>query len=692
MDDQNPPSVDGISPQTPSEPDAQQLAASEPVAAPPPPPPPLDPTDQLTPEQRKRARTMLAVVFGVPYALFLLWCLILMSILPSASGEFDSLIYPGVMSAAVGVIALLIVGGFALNRTFQRKGVTSAQRYLSLARIVGVLTPGILLGGLIPLMITAEPPLGMQVTDPIDPEAYVAPLAVTFDLRSAVSILERRGLRAISYGWDFDGDGQKNEDTVTPEATAVYDRAGLYNVVARIQVSDGTFRRIVYRLFIPKEVFSVAPIQPIVDEPVTFSVSHLVDLPEELREVQWDFDADGVADEVTTELDIVHTYVRTGPQTVSAVVNYENQTQLRYEKIITISEAPPLPFDVSIRSQPDFLFSPPPFGTAFEVITDEPLQKIEWDYGDGDTEEGERVKHTFREVGDYVVTLRARSSETGDIAKLTKVVRVTPKLTLPDLTFTGSPDVDVNQRRIVGEIPLKLNITPRTSQRLVEFFWEAPEATAVGSTDTTLQAIYRRADTYIITLVAQDTEGRVMRMPITVEVLPPSSNISIRMTPEGGVAPLEVQFDASETTIPGEDISGFEWLFGDDPEALPTQGGAALTHTYIKPGTYTVTLYARTTRGNIYEASKTIVVRAPLLDACFTASRLSGRAPLGVKFNMSCTSGIPVQITWDFNDGTTTDERNPVHVFEDPGRFKVTLKLKDEVGSISTQTIDINVQ
>jgi PKD repeat protein len=123
------------------------------------------------------------------------------------------------------------------------------------------------------------------------------------------------------------------------------------------------------------------------------------------------------------------------------------------------------------------------------------------------------------------------------------------------------------------------------------------------------------------------------------------------MTPEQGVAPLTVRFDASETVIPGEEITGFEWLFGEE-ESAPQQRGALVEHTFELPGTFQVTLKAYTTSGKMYEGTKFIVVRAPVLDACAMPSRTSGKSPLGVSFNMACTTGNPTSILWDFGDGS----------------------------------------
>jgi PKD repeat protein len=271
---------------------------------------------------------------------------------------------------------------------------------------------------------------------------------------------------------------------------------------------------------------------------------------------------------------------------------------------------------------------------------------------------------------------------------LTNVVRVVPELQLPDLFFEGTPDVHSN--KIVAEVPVTVTLTPKTNIPFIQFSWEVPEATEVGSTEVTLQAIYRREGKYTITLVARDPDDHVMRLPIALEVNAPTSVVSIRMNPEGGVAPLFVQFDASETVIPGQTITGFEWEFGDKS---PKQfGGARAEHIYTQAGTYVVTLTVRTTTGQTFSSNKTIVVRAPVLDACILPSRTSGTVPLGVTFDSRCSTGNVTKHLWDFDDGAQSDQPNPVHVFEAPGTYNVRLQIWDSTGQVSENSVSVTVR
>jgi len=64
-----------------------------------------------------------------------------------------------------------------------------------------------------------------------------------------------------------------------------------------------------------------------------------------------------------------------------------------------------------------------------------------------------------------------------------------------------------------------------------------------------------------------------------------------------------------------------------------------------------------------------------------TASTSSGSAPLTVTFTGSGTGGQPpYTYLWNFGDGTTSADQNPVHTFTAPGTYNVALYVTDSQG------------
>ncbi|MCK9276804.1 MAG: PKD domain-containing protein [Methanoculleus sp.] len=75
--------------------------------------------------------------------------------------------------------------------------------------------------------------------------------------------------------------------------------------------------------------------------------------------------------------------------------------------------------------------------------------------------------------------------------------------------------------------------------------------------------------------------------------------------------------------------------------------------------------------------------------ADFTANVTSGDAPLAVAFT-DASSNTPTSWSWDFGDGATSDEQNPVHTYTAAGTYTVNLTVANAAGSDSaTQTIAV---
>lgn len=89
--------------------------------------------------------------------------------------------------------------------------------------------------------------------------------------------------------------------------------------------------------------------------------------------------------------------------------------------------------------------------------------------------------------------------------------------------------------------------------------------------------------------------------------------------------------------------------------------------------------------------SATITVPEIAPVASFTASPLTGTAPLTVYFTDTSSNG-PTSWAWDFGDGIIeSEEQNPIHTYNNPGTYMITLTASNSAGQ-STKTIFITVK
>ncbi len=82
----------------------------------------------------------------------------------------------------------------------------------------------------------------------------------------------------------------------------------------------------------------------------------------------------------------------------------------------------------------------------------------------------------------------------------------------------------------------------------------------------------------------------------------------------------------------------------------------------------------------------------PAFDVRIAASPNSGSSPLSVSFDAAESGGVaPVNFSWSFGDGATSQVRNASHVFSSVGVFEVELRATDALGAVATCYVNISV-
>jgi hypothetical protein len=83
------------------------------------------------------------------------------------------------------------------------------------------------------------------------------------------------------------------------------------------------------------------------------------------------------------------------------------------------------------------------------------------------------------------------------------------------------------------------------------------------------------------------------------------------------------------------------------------------------------------------------VFRAKLhANVAFDAKNITGLAPLKVSFSNHSFQGVR-SYNWDFGDGQTSTERNPEHIFHNPGVYSVKLTVEGLTGNTEEKKINL---
>jgi PKD repeat protein len=137
-------------------------------------------------------------------------------------------------------------------------------------------------------------------------------------------------------------------------------------------------------------------------------------------------------------------------------------------------------------------------------------------------------------------------------------------------------------------------------------------------------------------------------------------------------------FSSSNTTytFSNQSVGGtsFAWDFGDGNTSTATSP----VHTYATTGTYTVCLIASSTCG-ADTVCQTFTVSCPAPSASFTNTATG----ITAQFNDGSTGGVNAWL-WDFGDGGTSTQQNPIHSYPQPGTYTVCLIATSPCGSDTT--------
>lgn len=479
-----------------------------------------------------------------------------------------------------------------------------------------------------------------------DPTSGKAPLAVKFTDRSIGN--------PATWAWDF-GDGS---NSTGQNPVHVFARTGTYDV--RLTVTRGgigdTSTQIINVGGVPVADFNCTPRSGNVGEQIRF-----LDMTENNPdEWSWDFGDTAVSDARNPS----HAYQLKGIYTVSLTAKNSNgiDTETK-EKYINIGIGPRSDFvPVIIPYQKNSV----PLQVQFVDQSANVPTSWEWDFGDGQTSGDQNPKHTYVSEGTYTVALKVRNNFGEDTKVRSSLIQVNKS---PAVDFVADmTTVGVGRRVTFTDLSL---ITP------TNWVWDFGD----GSTGTGARPdhVYRTTGVYDVTLTASNpdmTTSRTRNQYITVLNIPRADFTADKTR---GGAPLNVNFADKSTGAP----DSWQWDFGDGANSTEQNP----VHQYNTPGKFSVTLNVSNANGQDSTVKADFIITTPAPVADFRADRQSGNAPFVVRFT-DLSKGSPDTWSWDFGDGTGSEEQNPSHIYMNEGTYDVRLTVSNQHGSDSVSLKD----
>jgi PKD repeat protein len=250
---------------------------------------------------------------------------------------------------------------------------------------------------------------------------------------------------------------------------------------------------------------------------------------------------------------------------------------------------------------------------------------------------------------------------------------------LPVANFTGDP--------VSGVVPLTVNFVS-TSTDATTHIWDFDNNGTDDATGVSWSIEYTAVGSYSVKLTVTGPGGSdVMIRPNYITVLaqpPPVPVASFTATPVSGTVPLTVNFVSTST-----DATTHIWDF--DNNGTDDATGSSISHQYTAAGTYSVNLTV-TGPGGTDSITETdyITVNENPPHAAFTGTPTSGTPDLRVEF--ANTSVRYTQLTWDFGDGGSSTEENPIYTYTATGSYDVSLTAVGPGGTdVETKSSYINI-
>lgn len=457
----------------------------------------------------------------------------------------------------------------------------------------------------------------------------IAPLQVAFTNQSTGSY--------TSFSWDF-GDGDTSNEA---NPTHIYTAKGVYTVSLTASGPGGTdietrtsyitVYQAVSADFIADETDGIAPFE------VAFSNLSSGDF----SSLSWNFGDGGTS----TETNPTHIYNAGGTFTVSltasGVGGSDQEIKTAY---ITVYS----PVTAGFTYTPETGIAP--LSVTFTNTSTGDYDTLTWDFVDGSPTSSEtNPLHVFLDGGVYPVILT--TSGPGGVGIQTHNVIVYDPVQAAFRANVTS-----------GIAPLEVGFSNESLGDYETIAWDFGDS--IGSDLPNPTHIYTTPGLYSVELTVSGLGGSDIETKTGYIVVYAPAAADFLADSLAGIAPHSVQF----TDLSTGDYDTLGWEFGDSG----TSSEENPQHLFTQTGIYTVSLTV-TGNGGTDTETKTdyITIYEPVV-ADFTADSVAGIAPLTVNFTQMIAGDFD-SAAWNFGDGSTSEEFNPMHEYSSPGIYNVSL-------------------
>jgi gliding motility-associated-like protein len=295
-----------------------------------------------------------------------------------------------------------------------------------------------------------------------------------------------------------------------------------------------------------------------------------------------------------------------------------------------------------------------------------------WSFGDGDTSTFRQPDHLYPKSGNYSVKLKVvNSAGCSDSLIKNKYVKV---YTSPKAGFKASNDC-INTSVLLADTSKFPPGMP------LIYKWSFGDGGTSDLKNPSHQ--YANPGTFEIGLRVYTSkscsDSTTKKFTIGTK---PLSKFGVA-GPLTGCAPFKISFIDSSLTDPE---TAYHWTFGDSHFSNLKNP----TLVFQKNGNYNVKLVLHTPLGCLDSITKNTYVHVTGPSSKFNVSPLTNKLP-NTSLTFISKSTQFDNLLWNFGDSTLTNQKNPSHIFQKAGFYKVCLKASNNAGCASTYCDSIKV-
>ncbi len=528
----------------------------------------------------------------------------------------------------------------------------------------------------------------------------------------------------LTYHWDLDisedsdgdGDPTNDVDAESPRPVVTYPDSGTYEVAVVVTDDDGLTDRATTDVQVENvpPTVSLGETDPIQEgsfadgecmaATATFE-AHLGDQGagdvEAGLTLRWDFgdgSAQVVQEDVSGDVQVTHEFPDDGTYTVTAMVQDKDGGQSSATVDMVVNNVAPHAVagvrvgdavvigNYATAEQQDVQFtgslSCDPSTTDTEALT------YHWDFGDGDTADGEDVSHAFtvQEQGQsvFTVTLTVTDPQGGSNSS-TILVTVDEEIPVPVASIL--PDADLREGANIG---FQATVTNPVQGENYVYVWNWGD-NSPQSEGQVAEHQYQDDGTYQVLVGAMNSHGTVgWSEPLEVEIANVAPSVEIvSLTPEIGEGGT-FQLRANVTDPGARDEHTYQWDCDGDQATIEGME-QVVTCQAGQDGPMPVRVVVTDDDGGSGEATLVVEVqnRPPVARSPEDMVDVPEGTTVTLHGDGVDPGGDPLTYLWLLPDGSDSDHRDLEFFVPDDGDFEISLVVTDDQEMSSEPAITV---